>query len=150
MAGDERDPDLYQVLGVEPSASAAEITTAYRRLVRSLHPDSAADEDVADGTRLAQVLAAYEVLRDPGRRASYDERRRRDALRRPAAGAVAIPVRHVDPGRRSPEPMLRVGPVRLDPGPPLVVRPVRPAGRWVPAEPVDLMDVIEALLRGWW
>jgi curved DNA-binding protein CbpA len=147
MAGEERDPDLYQVLGVEPAASAAEITTAYRRLVRTLHPDSGAGRDGSDGTRLAQVLAAYEVLRDPGRRASYDERRRRDASGRFPAGAVAIPVRHVDPGRQPAEPMLHAGPVRLHSGPALVVRPVQPPGRAVPA---DLLEVIEALFRGWW
>ena len=150
MAGDERDPDLYQVLGVEPAASAAEITTAYRRLVRSLHPDSRVDQDISGGTRLAEVLAAYEVLRDPDRRASYDERRRREASHRPSPHAVAIPVRHVDPGSRPAGPMLRVGPVRLDPGPPLMARPARPAVRAVPVEPVGPMDVIEALLRGWW
>jgi curved DNA-binding protein CbpA len=147
MAEDGPDRDLYQVLGVEPTASATEITTAYRRLVRSLHPDSRPDQGVSDGAPLAEVLAAYDTLRDPNRRATYDARRRHHPSYRPPAGAVAIPVRHVDPGSRPAETMLRVGPVRLHSAPLLDLRPVRRPAR---AAPADLIEAIEALFRGWW
>ncbi|MEU2181965.1 J domain-containing protein, partial [Streptomyces thermolilacinus] len=76
-----RDP--YAVLGVAPTASAGEITSAYRGLVRALHPDSAPTRDgperQAAAARFGEVVAAYEVLRDPQRRAAYDEARRRAA-----------------------------------------------------------------------
>lgn len=64
----ERRPrrDHYAVLGVPSSATAGQITSAYRRLVRSLHPDSRPEHPAA-AQGLADVLAAYETLRDPGR-----------------------------------------------------------------------------------
>lgn len=81
--------DHYAVLGVQPSASAQEITGAYRRRVRALHPDTggpAAPEGLAD------VLTAYDTLRDPRRRAAYDAGRERAAGRPPATGRP-VPVR---------------------------------------------------------
>ena len=101
--------DLYTVLGVPPTASPAEITSVYRRLVRGLHPDTLATHGPADPVRLAEVMAAYEVLCRPYRRASYDEGRRR-----PAEGGVTIPVRRIERDRPRPHPdvWLRAGPVR--------------------------------------
>jgi hypothetical protein len=61
-----RDP--YQVLGVDPSASTADIRRAYLRLARVNHPD-AAGGDVA---RMAEINAAWQLLGDPQRRAAYD------------------------------------------------------------------------------
>lgn len=87
-AGRER-PDHYAVLGVPPSASDQQITTAYRRLVRSLHPDTRpADPAAAD--ELADVLSAYDTLRDAGRRAAYDAARNRPAG---SASGRSVPVR---------------------------------------------------------
>ncbi|MBT2507758.1 J domain-containing protein [Streptomyces sp. ISL-98] len=60
MAGREasgRRPGHYAVLGVEPSSSAGQITSAYRRLVRALHPDANPDSPTAD-RRFADVVAA--------------------------------------------------------------------------------------------
>ena len=77
-------PTAYELLGVLPRASASEITSAYRRLVRRHHPDSrdasqaresddhAAGEDAA--AALGPIIDAYAVLHDPGRRAEYDRR----------------------------------------------------------------------------
>jgi len=67
------EPDPYQVLGVPRNATAPEIRSAYRALLRATHPDTrnctaAGDSDAA----LARVLKAYAVLRDPDRRAAYD------------------------------------------------------------------------------
>ncbi|MGE5697722.1 MAG: J domain-containing protein [Candidatus Sericytochromatia bacterium] len=67
--------DPYAVLGVSPSATSAEITHAYRRKLRSQHPDTRSTQPatapVAD-EQLQRLLAAYTILRDPGRRAAYD------------------------------------------------------------------------------
>jgi len=68
-----QNPNPYLVLGVSPTATQAEITHAYRTRLRAHHPDTrhtppsqTADDD------LRQVLAAYDLLRDPARRAGYD------------------------------------------------------------------------------
>lgn len=66
--------DLYSVLGLSPSASAHEIRSAFRRLARTLHPDLHGSDPSRD-RRFAQVVAAYEVLGDPVRRAAYDRER---------------------------------------------------------------------------
>jgi curved DNA-binding protein CbpA len=69
-------PDLYAILGVPPSATQAEISHAYRALLRRHHPDTRTPDDespkVVSDTALQQVLAAYTVLHDPVRRADYD------------------------------------------------------------------------------
>jgi len=89
-------PDPYAVLGVPPSATQAEISHAFRALLRRHHPDTHATEDkpssgVCD-TMLEQVLAASTVLRDPARRADYD---REAALRaRPASPPSPQAVSH--------------------------------------------------------
>jgi len=63
-----RDP--YACLGVTPDATRDEITAAYRRLVRSLHPDLA--ETPTDPTALQAVISAHRLLIDPEQRQSYD------------------------------------------------------------------------------
>src|SRR5688500_11303472 len=62
--------DPYRVLGVAQDATAAEVTASYRAKVLALHPDTRSVP--ADPARLAEVLAAYALLRDPERRAAYD------------------------------------------------------------------------------
>lgn len=64
-----RDP--YAVLGVEKTASDAELKKAYRNLAKKLHPDSnAGDEKIAE--KFKEVSAAYALLRDKELRARYD------------------------------------------------------------------------------
>lgn len=92
------EADLYEVLGVEPGASADEITRAYRRRARSLHPDTSAD--AGSGDRFSVLAAAYDVLRDPGRRAAYDRARGVGPQRRPDGG-YTIHVQHVAGDGRS-------------------------------------------------
>lgn len=71
MTGTSPPDDLYQLLGIPPDASAADITRAYRRRARAVHPDARPDD--ADGSaRFRALAAAYRVLGDPARRAAYD------------------------------------------------------------------------------
>lgn len=61
--------DYYDVLGVAADADAAEIKRAYRQLARRYHPDISGDDR---GTTFREVARAYEVLRNPERRRTYD------------------------------------------------------------------------------
>ncbi|TDO59774.1 DnaJ-like protein [Kribbella sp. VKM Ac-2571] len=59
--------DHYEVLNVERTASAAEIKTAYRKLVRQVHPDQG-----GNAALFRLVQEAWNTLSDPVKRASYD------------------------------------------------------------------------------
>jgi molecular chaperone DnaJ len=62
--------DFYVLLGVSRDATEADIKKAYRKLAMEFHPDrnSAADAE----SRFKEITEAYEVLRDPQKRAAYD------------------------------------------------------------------------------
>jgi curved DNA-binding protein len=66
--------DYYKILGVEPDADSKDIKTAYRKLARKYHPDMNPEAGAED--KFKEVAEAYEVLKDAGRRAEYDELRR--------------------------------------------------------------------------
>src|SRR6516162_6346903 len=63
--------DFYSVLGVERSASDDEIKKAYRKLAMTYHPDRNNGAKEAE-ERFKELTEAYDVLRDPQKRAAYD------------------------------------------------------------------------------
>jgi curved DNA-binding protein CbpA len=68
------EPDYYMDLGVDPKASQQEIEKVYGRRVAELRASKV--EDAPE--ELAEVEAAYAVLRDPQKRSSYDARLKRE------------------------------------------------------------------------
>lgn len=91
------ETDFYEVLGLSLDASRADITKAYRRLARELHPDRNPDDPGAE-ERFKAVGAAYEVLSHPERRAAYDQARTMatSGARRRAGGGYTIRVENLD------------------------------------------------------
>ncbi|MGW7823673.1 J domain-containing protein [Streptomyces puniciscabiei] len=115
----ESESDLYAVLGVQPSATAEKITSAFRARVRELRPDTRVDAVTAE--RFGEVRSAYETLRDPNLRAAYDQRLQHTLPAPDRRAAPTTPARSawryaVVLGDVPPEPPLRAGPVRWIPG----------------------------------
>lgn len=65
------DKDFYKIMGVAPTASEQEIKIAYRRLARKYHPDINKDPHAEE--HFKEMANAYETLKDPVKRAEYDE-----------------------------------------------------------------------------
>ena len=63
--------DPYAILGVSRSASSDEIRAAYRKLAKSLHPDTNPGDKAAE-ERFKQVTAAFKLLSNPEQRAKFD------------------------------------------------------------------------------
>src|ERR671916_825017 len=83
--------DYYSVLGVERTASDDDIKKAYRKLAMTYHPDRNGGSKEAE-EKFKEITEAYEVLRDPQKRAMYD-RYGEAGLR---AGGGAHGFHHVD------------------------------------------------------
>ena len=64
--------DLYEVLGISRDASDADIKKAYRKLARKYHPDLNRDNPKAAEEKMKEVNVAYDILKDPKKRAQYD------------------------------------------------------------------------------
>jgi curved DNA-binding protein len=62
--------DYYRIVGVPRDATADDIKRAYRRMARKQHPDVSKDPQAE--TRFKELGEAYEVLKDPVKRAAYD------------------------------------------------------------------------------
>jgi len=105
--------DHYAILGLTPRATQTQVSHAYRALLRKHHPDTRAlthcQPSSAADAALQALFAAYEVLRDPTRRADYDHRRRLAQLRTPQKAHI-----HPYVGTTF-NPPIQAGPVRWQP-----------------------------------
>jgi DnaJ domain len=101
MAGE----DFYKVLGVSPTASADEIKSAYRELVKKYHPDlfSTSREKGRANEKLQRINEAYAVIGDAKRRREYDEKRSPKTT--VAATRSTYSVRRPSPVRRPTSPL---------------------------------------------
>lgn len=79
------EKDFYKILDVNESATAKEVTTAYRKLARDLHPDKNPDDSAAE-ERFKEVAAAYDVVGDDSKRTEYDEIRKLGPMRGSGGG----------------------------------------------------------------
>lgn len=62
---------LYEILGVPENADEKAIKSAYKKLAKKYHPDLNKEPDA--GEKMKEINKAYEVLKDPKKRALYDE-----------------------------------------------------------------------------
>jgi curved DNA-binding protein CbpA len=100
---------FYQVLGVPPTATLADIKQAYKQLALRYHPDRHGGSKLYE-EQFKAAVAAYKVLADPERRASYDhqlhlarlraeEARRAQAFRPQAQHVYGVPMPPPEPLR---------------------------------------------------
>ena len=95
------DSDYYAILGIEAEADHDEVRHAFRERVRACHPDRVASLDVdlqnLAEKKMVQLNEAYGVLRNPARRAAYDDQRLRTHASPAATPAPSVPRRSASP-----------------------------------------------------
>ncbi|WP_075997686.1 molecular chaperone DnaJ [Salaquimonas pukyongi] len=64
--------DYYELLGVDRSVDEKELKSAFRKMAMKYHPDRNPDDKLAEA-RFKEINEAYDVLRDPQKRAAYDQ-----------------------------------------------------------------------------
>lgn len=91
--------DYYQVMGLEPGATDAEIKRTYRNLALKYHPDRNPDRKEWAEEQFKEISEAYGVLIDPAKRRQYDGMRRsglgREAFRRGGGYTMDDIYRHI-------------------------------------------------------
>jgi len=81
--------DYYQILGIEPYATRAEVRRAFRLLAMHYHPDqNRGDPDAEERFKL--ITQAYKVLSDPRKRAAYDRERAAAKVERKKRAAKVV------------------------------------------------------------
>ena len=68
---EHKKSDYYETLGLTRDADGADIKAAYRKLAMKYHPDRNPNDPKAED-KFMQISSAYDVLKDPGKRAAYD------------------------------------------------------------------------------
>jgi curved DNA-binding protein len=63
--------DYYKIMGLSRNATQDEVKRAYRKLARKYHPDVSKEKDAE--AKFKELGEAYEVLKDPEKRAAYDK-----------------------------------------------------------------------------
>lgn len=67
----EQYKDYYKIMGIDKKANEKEIKAAYRKLARKYHPDVSKEPNAEE--QFKEVGEAYEVLKDPAKRKTYDD-----------------------------------------------------------------------------
>lgn len=80
--------DYYRIMGLQPTATLAEVKSAYRKKASALHPDR--NPAVRARAEFQEMQEAYEVLSDADRRRAYDDNRRRSLIEHPIETAREI------------------------------------------------------------
>lgn len=106
--------NLYELLGVAPTASADEIKRAFRQEIARYHPDKVQHlgkefQELAT-TRAADLTHAYQVLMDPKQRAEYDERLQGGGVVTTVEPPPPPPASRVHPSAPPPEPVVEPPP----------------------------------------
>ena len=65
--------DLYEILGVNKNATDEEIKKAYKKLAKKYHPDLNRDDPKTAEQKMKEINVAYNILKDPQKRAQYDQ-----------------------------------------------------------------------------
>jgi curved DNA-binding protein CbpA len=73
----EERNDLYEILGVLPTAEFVVIRAAFRALAQQYHPDKSVGDKEEAHRRMSELNSAYSVLKDKGQRDEYDSMRRK-------------------------------------------------------------------------